>query len=126
MAPAVEAYVESLAPGDSLQGPSSYIDNPWLAGVPGPWYQFAEVDEAQAAALHDAVGDAGPYTQEWLLLLSSEDYERPENVRLMWPYVDDETLNDVWHNPSGTCWYVYSDVSICKAAHAPGGFGGKD
>ena len=34
-----------------------------------------------------------------------------------WEYVPYDDLHDVWPNSfNGGCWYVYSNVTLCKAA----------
>ena len=81
------------------------------------------------AAPHAAVGDAAPYYNEWEF---REPYsEEGHSVEQMlsapsvlpgaagvehWKFVPYDDLSDVWRNSyQGHCWYVYSNVTLCKA-----------
>ena len=74
----------------------------------------------QAAAVpHAAVGDAAPYLEDERDYLGtySGPSVLPGSAGLEhWYYVPSLDLEDVWRNNyDGRCWYVYSNVTICKA-----------
>ena len=73
-------------------------------------------DPQSTAVAHEAVGDAAPYLNEWengsfgpSVLPGAAGLEHWDEV----PYID---LKDAWRNDfDGGCWYVYSNVTLCKA-----------
>ena len=88
--------------------------DPWEVPAPGPWWDLEKVEGPHAVEAHVEVGDTAAYVQTWAWSISPSVL--PGAVGLEgWREVSTDGLNNVWHNPGGGCWYVYSNVSLCKS-----------